>query len=247
MYAITKETSSKTSAMKGGGVSVDTGMEVQRIADILSSQLQKCIKNGLLGGGGHRAGSVVSGAGEVVSNDSLISPLDEGLVAIPDFPDAHNGSLNGGRLLPDSSDTHTNINNGNCTSTLENFTTNTAPFSAKYNSLRGRTLEAAEVVVSLIRQKYKEERQRLASSVGKGSGRDGDDCESEGSVSPQSVRSDVSLSCLLYTSDAADEEDSVDLSGRRIIKKKRNVNENSIIRKNIIWYEDIAYRYDHRS
>ena len=26
--------------------------------------------------------------------------------------------------------------------------------------------------------------------------------------------------CLLYTSDAADEEDSVDLGGRRIIKKK---------------------------
>ena len=28
------------------------------------------------------------------------------------------------------------------------------------------------------------------------------------------------LLCLLYTSDAADEEDSVDLGGRRIIKKK---------------------------
>ena len=28
------------------------------------------------------------------------------------------------------------------------------------------------------------------------------------------------ISCLLYTSDAADEEDSVDLGGRRIIKKK---------------------------
>ena len=27
--------------------------------------------------------------------------------------------------------------------------------------------------------------------------------------------------CLLYTSDAADEEDSVDLGGRRLIKKKR--------------------------
>ena len=31
----------------------------------------------------------------------------------------------------------------------------------------------------------------------------------------------VSLACLLYTSDAADEEDSVDLGGRRIIKKKK--------------------------
>src|SRR5674536_402689 len=29
------------------------------------------------------------------------------------------------------------------------------------------------------------------------------------------------LTCLLYTSDAADEEDSVDLGGRRIIKKKK--------------------------
>ena len=28
------------------------------------------------------------------------------------------------------------------------------------------------------------------------------------------------FTCLLYTSDAADEEDSVDLGGRRIIKKK---------------------------
>ena len=31
-------------------------------------------------------------------------------------------------------------------------------------------------------------------------------------------------SCLLYTSDAADEEDSVDLGGRRIIKKKTTLN-----------------------
>ena len=29
------------------------------------------------------------------------------------------------------------------------------------------------------------------------------------------------MTCLLYTSDAADEEDSVDLGGRRIIKKKK--------------------------
>ena len=31
---------------------------------------------------------------------------------------------------------------------------------------------------------------------------------------------DTLTGCLLYTSDAADEEDSVDLGGRRIIKKK---------------------------
>ena len=30
------------------------------------------------------------------------------------------------------------------------------------------------------------------------------------------------LPCLLYTSDAADERSSVDLGGRRIIKKKKN-------------------------
>ena len=30
------------------------------------------------------------------------------------------------------------------------------------------------------------------------------------------------VTCLLYTSDAADEEDSVDLGGSRIIKKKKN-------------------------
>ena len=30
------------------------------------------------------------------------------------------------------------------------------------------------------------------------------------------------LNCLLYTSDAADERSSVDLGGRRIIKKKQN-------------------------
>ena len=30
-------------------------------------------------------------------------------------------------------------------------------------------------------------------------------------------------SCLLYTSDAADERSSVDLGGRRIIKKKKSV------------------------
>src|SRR5665648_719993 len=32
------------------------------------------------------------------------------------------------------------------------------------------------------------------------------------------------VACLLYTSDAADEEDSVDLGGRRIIKKKKKRN-----------------------
>eukprot|EP00658_Telonema_sp_P-2_P079192 TRINITY_DN7589_c0_g1_i9.p2 TRINITY_DN7589_c0_g1~~TRINITY_DN7589_c0_g1_i9.p2 ORF type:complete len:140 (+),score=48.67 TRINITY_DN7589_c0_g1_i9:284-703(+) len=34
--------------------------------------------------------------------------------------------------------------------------------------------------------------------------------------------------CLLYTSDAADEEDSVDLGGRRIIKKKKKKEKKSL-------------------
>ena len=32
------------------------------------------------------------------------------------------------------------------------------------------------------------------------------------------------ITCLLYTSDAADERSSVDLGGRRIIKKKKRIN-----------------------
>ena len=35
-----------------------------------------------------------------------------------------------------------------------------------------------------------------------------------------------SACCLLYTSDAADERSSVDLGGRRIIKKKKNMKDN---------------------
>eukprot|EP00658_Telonema_sp_P-2_P044290 TRINITY_DN32150_c0_g1_i1.p1 TRINITY_DN32150_c0_g1~~TRINITY_DN32150_c0_g1_i1.p1 ORF type:complete len:143 (-),score=37.15 TRINITY_DN32150_c0_g1_i1:37-465(-) len=44
--------------------------------------------------------------------------------------------------------------------------------------------------------------------------------QSEGSDSGSNPSS-RSSTCLLYTSDAADEEDSVDLGGRRIIKKKK--------------------------
>ena len=36
--------------------------------------------------------------------------------------------------------------------------------------------------------------------------------------------------CLLYTSDAADERSSVDLGGRRIIKKKKNAREPNHLR-----------------
>ena len=37
------------------------------------------------------------------------------------------------------------------------------------------------------------------------------------------------MSCLLYTSDAADEEDSVDLGGRRILKKKKNRSHDTVM------------------
>ena len=36
-----------------------------------------------------------------------------------------------------------------------------------------------------------------------------------------SLNSNAEIACLLYTSDAADERSSVDLGGRRIIKKKK--------------------------
>ena len=44
----------------------------------------------------------------------------------------------------------------------------------------------------------------------------------------------MNLFCLLYTSDAADERSSVDLGGRRIIKKKtqRNIHNDSTVSKN---------------
>ena len=49
-----------------------------------------------------------------------------------------------------------------------------------------------------------------------------------------SARYPYYLSCLLYTSDAADERSSVDLGGRRIIKKKKttyHVGQDIIINK----------------
>ena len=42
----------------------------------------------------------------------------------------------------------------------------------------------------------------------------------------------IFYACLLYTSDAADERSSVDLGGRRIIKKKKNRNSISIFKNN---------------
>ena len=45
----------------------------------------------------------------------------------------------------------------------------------------------------------------------------------EEEISKLNVDIDLFISCLLYTSDAADERSSVDLGGRRIIKKKKTI------------------------
>ena len=47
--------------------------------------------------------------------------------------------------------------------------------------------------------------------------------ESEPMVALFAAKADYDKICLLYTSDAADERSSVDLGGRRIIKKKNSV------------------------
>ena len=45
---------------------------------------------------------------------------------------------------------------------------------------------------------------------------------------PRQEARDGQSACLLYTSDAADERSSVDLGGRRILKKKTNKKKNNI-------------------
>ncbi|WDT38007.1 hypothetical protein PVA38_11290 [Streptococcus pneumoniae D39] len=47
-------------------------------------------------------------------------------------------------------------------------------------------------------------------------------------TAPYPINQLGSKDCLLYTSDAADEARSVDLGGRRIIKKKKQVNHTTI-------------------
>ena len=54
-------------------------------------------------------------------------------------------------------------------------------------------------------------------------------------ASDEAAYRSLTMSCLLYTSDAADERSSVDLGGRRIIKKKndtRDLERASIIKTN---------------
>ena len=49
----------------------------------------------------------------------------------------------------------------------------------------------------------------------------GDACQVKNRVGDDGEDEDNPDACLLYTSDAADERSSVDLGGRRIIKKKK--------------------------
>ena len=48
------------------------------------------------------------------------------------------------------------------------------------------------------------------------------------------------ITCLLYTSDAADERSSVDLGGRRIIKKKRKTKKYNFILKKQNAYDVVS-------
>ena len=50
----------------------------------------------------------------------------------------------------------------------------------------------------------------------------------------------VFYACLLYTSDAADERSSVDLGGRRIIKKKKSSWSGRLMYMNDMRYNDIT-------
>ena len=60
---------------------------------------------------------------------------------------------------------------------------------------------------------------------------------------------DIDQPCLLYTSDAADERSSVDLGGRRIIKKKKNkqhaVARNTVDHKHLT--EDVKHNKEKRT
>ena len=60
-----------------------------------------------------------------------------------------------------------------------------------------------------------------------------------GVFSYQRLRIDQFPNCLLYTSDAADERSSVDLGGRRIIKKKKTRN---MVGVDMRWIQQIESR-----
>ena len=85
--------------------------------------------------------------------------------------------------------------------------------------------QAEDGIRDLVRSRglgdvYKRQRLRIARLFGPVPGSKG----AEGSLLVSSFSpSAIMKSCLLYTSDAADERSSVDLGGRRIIKKKKKI------------------------
>eukprot|EP00658_Telonema_sp_P-2_P061607 TRINITY_DN50299_c0_g1_i1.p1 TRINITY_DN50299_c0_g1~~TRINITY_DN50299_c0_g1_i1.p1 ORF type:complete len:315 (-),score=50.19 TRINITY_DN50299_c0_g1_i1:29-973(-) len=82
---------------------------------------------------------------------------------------------------------------------------------------RNSTVETVDEVPSVM--KPRTERRRGVSGVLGGT-------RTARGTNTSAVRSVKNEDCLLYTSDAADEEDSVDLGGRRIIKKKKKEDDN---------------------
>ena len=68
-----------------------------------------------------------------------------------------------------------------------------------------------------VYKRQKEDRPNLVSGAAGAEG------EPDGQTDERVAQSAQSNCCLLYTSDAADERSSVDLGGRRIIKKKKQI------------------------
>ena len=66
-------------------------------------------------------------------------------------------------------------------------------------------------------------RDRAETEALKGQLQSRDSLIGEMALSFDDIEKNLALICLLYTSDAADERSSVDLGGRRIIKKKTRI------------------------
>eukprot|EP00658_Telonema_sp_P-2_P019142 TRINITY_DN17518_c0_g2_i1.p1 TRINITY_DN17518_c0_g2~~TRINITY_DN17518_c0_g2_i1.p1 ORF type:complete len:422 (-),score=116.30 TRINITY_DN17518_c0_g2_i1:46-1311(-) len=107
--------------------------------------------------------------------------------------------------------------------------------------------DALAVVKAAADEKARKEKEEEDEKIRKEKGsppeekrRDGSDSDSDGGRRSRDRRRDSSRSprrrsrsrCLLYTSDAADEEDSVDLGGRRILQKKKKTRHSMIGREN---------------